>query len=133
MVENALWPARREDVLRELRAHQEAGRQVLLVSGTFQPVLEAFAAKLGAEALGTPLALADGKLTGRLAAPVNVGATKAARLRAALGGAHLVAAYGDTEADRSMLELADAPVAVYPDEALLALAKVRGWRVLGRR
>jgi len=42
-------------------------------------------------------------------------------------------AYGDTSADIPMLEMADHPVAVYPDEALKAVAQERSWEIFGDR
>lgn len=130
VVEHEFWPGRRQDVLAELERHRAEGRRVLLVSGTYQPVLEHVAMRLGAEALGTSLELAGGRLTGRLAQPVNVGMYKTKRLNRLLGSERLHAAYGDTGPDRHMLELADEPVAVYPDAALRQVAQARGWRIL---
>ena len=55
IVEKNLWPARREDILQELAAQKEAGRQIVLVSGQFQPFLDAFVDQTGADAgIGTP-------------------------------------------------------------------------------
>ncbi|MFN8514926.1 MAG: HAD family hydrolase [Chloroflexia bacterium] len=65
VVERELWPKRREVVIAELAAHRAAGRRVLLVSGTYQPVLEVFARRIGAEAIGTPLEVREGRATGR--------------------------------------------------------------------
>jgi phosphoserine phosphatase len=42
-------------------------------------------------------------------------------------------AYGDTEQDIPLLEHAEHPVAVYPDEKLKAVALQRGWEILGSR
>src|SRR5687767_13114160 len=42
-------------------------------------------------------------------------------------------AYGDTAQDVPLLEHANHPVAVYPDEALKAVALARGWEILGSR
>lgn len=135
VVERDLWPGRREDVLDELRVHLEAGRTVVLASGTYQPVLDAFARRLGGpetvRALGTPLEWEGGRLTGRVAGPVAVGETKAHGLLRLLRGEPLHAAYGDTVQDVPMLRLARQPVAVSPDGALLGTARQRGWRVLG--
>ncbi|WP_169737086.1 haloacid dehalogenase-like hydrolase, partial [Deinococcus pimensis] len=52
VVERELWPGRRDDVLAELEAHRLAGHRVVLASGAYQPVLEAFARRIGAEAVG---------------------------------------------------------------------------------
>jgi HAD superfamily phosphoserine phosphatase-like hydrolase len=130
IVENELWPKRREAVLQELEALRLQGRRLILASGTYQPVLEAFAWRLEAEAIGTQLEVAAGKLTGRLATPVNVGQHKAQTLRAHLAGATLERAYGDTMPDAPMLELARVAVAVNPDAKLARLAQTNHWRVL---
>lgn len=132
VVDHELWPGRRAVVLAELEQYRRAGGRLVLASGTYQPVLDCFARRLGAEAIGTPLeiAAASGRVTGRLAEPVNTGATKAARLRAALAGAPLAVAYGDTLADLPMLELSAGPVVVGPDARLARLARARGWRIL---
>jgi phosphoserine phosphatase len=130
VIEQELWPKRREAVLQELRRHQEAGRRVVLASSTYQPVLEAFARRIGAEALGTPLELLDGKATGRVVAPVNSGQAKAQRLVDWCGTQKLHTAYGDTLADVPMLALAETGVVVHPAPALQKVAQARGWRTL---
>lgn len=129
-----LWRARREDVLTELAMHRSSGARLIVTSGTYQFVAEAFAVRIGAEAIGTALEFGpDGKATGRLIGATNAGPVKAARLRDALGGEPLAAAYGDTEGDIPMLDMAQSPVAVYPDRRLGEHAARRGWRVLGAR
>lgn len=130
VVEKELWPRRRREVVAALRAHQLAGEEILLASGVYQPVLEHFARKLGAQALGTPIEIREGHLTGRLADEVQVGEIKALRLHERLGAARLYAAYGDTEADIPMLMLSDRPIAVYPDQTLRDTARALGWTVL---
>jgi HAD superfamily phosphoserine phosphatase-like hydrolase len=132
LVDRDLWPKRREDVLDELQAHKEDGRQVVLVSGQFQPFLDAFMERAGADmGIGTPGKWQDGRFSGELAAPFNVGQRKADLLVGALNGRLLYAAYGDTGADVPMLALSDHPTAVYPDKDLLRAARSRGWRVIG--
>ena len=130
VVEKELWPKRRVAVLREVEAHAEAGRQVVLAAGGYQPVLEAFARRIGAEAVGTPLEFSDGEATGRLKGDVNTGPAKAERLREFLGTGELRVAYGDTLADVGMLELSQEPVAVCPDSGLRKKASEEGWRVV---
>ncbi len=131
IVERVLWPGRRIDVIDELADHRRAGRTIILCSGTYQPVLDAFARRLEADALGSALESSDGALTGRLADEPNTGPRKAARLRSALGSRRLVAAYGDSLADAEMLAAAAEPVAVHPEPRLRRLAAERGWRVIG--
>jgi len=130
VVEHELWPSRREAVIAEIESHRRSGRRIILASGAYLPIVQAFAKRIGAEAIATDFELADGRLTGRLAGPMTVGALKAERLGAALNGDTLVAAYGDTAADVPMMLLSAAPVAVAPDEALAAAARERGWRVI---
>jgi len=48
-----------------------------------------------------------------------------------LGVERLDFAYGDTVLDIPLLEHADHPVAVYPDEKLRAAAKERAWEIMG--
>ncbi len=135
-VEAELWPKRRDDVIAALRVHLAAGERVVVASGSLLPVVEAFATRLGlatgasVEALGTPIEVLEGRLTGRLAGPVSVGEIKARLVHEHLGSERLSAAYGDSAADVPLLLLSDAPVAVYPDDILRATAQELGWRVL---
>jgi phosphoserine phosphatase len=136
VVDEELWPKRRPEVVAELEAAAAAGRRVAVASGTYQPVLAAFVARLAAGpagplvALGTPLQVCDGRTTGRLAAPIGTGPRKADRVRALAGSAPLVAAYGDSLADLPLLEAALEAVAVHPDGDLRPVAVARGWRIL---
>lgn len=131
IVETHLWPARREDIVAELLAHQAAGRQIVLVSGQFQPFLDAFAAKVQADlGLGTAGEWQDGRFSGRLVWPFTTGMRKVELLAAALRGAPLVAAYGDTGPDAPMLGMSQEPTAVYADDQLRRMAQDRGWRLI---
>lgn len=130
VVEEELWPKRREGVLRELRGSRESGSRVVLAAGGYQPVLEAFARRAGAEAVGTPLEFSEGRATGRLVGAVNTGRAKAERLRERVGSGELSAAYGDTLADLLMLRMSENPVAVRSDRGLRERASREGWRVL---
>jgi phosphoserine phosphatase len=131
IVAGTLWPQRRQDVLHELEEHQAAGRQIVLVSGQFQPFLDAFVEKVGANAgIGTPGAWENGRFSGRLAAPFTIGERKAGLLREILGIDRLYAAYGDTGPDAPMLSMSEHPTAVYPDPQLLRTARDRGWRIV---
>lgn len=131
VAEHELLPKIRRTPINELDAAKQGGARVILVSGTYQPVLEAFAAQFGFEAIGTPLELVNGTLTGRLAGPVNVGEIKCSSLQAQIGQATLSRAYGDTMTDVPMLESArEAVVVTGNDSALERLAKQRGWRTL---
>ncbi len=130
VVDRELWPARRADLVAELQAQHREGKRVVLASGTLQPLLEEFAARMGAEAIGTPLEVVDGTATGRVVVN-NSGPVKAERLRERYGDEPVETAYGDSESDLPLLELARAPVAVYPDPPLRKIAEARGWRIVG--
>ncbi len=131
VVEKELWPHRRQRVLAELATHGEAGRQVLVVSGLFQPILEAFTGRIGCEGLGTAVAFdKHGRFTGHPAEPLNVGDRKVARLRSLLQNGPLYAAYGDTTSDIPMLANSRDAVAVCPDKRLHRVAIARNWRIL---
>ena len=131
LIADELWRAQRAQVIAELEQWRAGGARLLIASGTYQQVAATFAARIGAEAIGTAIAFdAHGCATGRLSSPVSTGQTKAARVRAWLGDDVLAAAYGDTEGDIPMLSLAAQPVAVYPDAALRAKALAEGWRVI---
>ncbi|NJK43415.1 MAG: hypothetical protein HC933_03355 [Pleurocapsa sp. SU_196_0] len=121
---------RRVGVIAELEAAKRDGARVILASGTYQPILDAFASHFGFEAIGTPLEVVEGKLTGRLSAPVSVGTRKRANLITTLNGQPLTRAYGDTFPDMPMLELAQQPVIVRGNDAKLErIARERTWRV----
>lgn len=136
VVDGWLWPQRRPEVVAALRVHLAAGERVVIASGAFQPIVDAFAARLadaagGADigALGTGLSAVHGRLDGALDGPLNVGEAKARALHELLGPERLYAAYGDSLADVPMLLLSDRPVAVYPGRALRRTAADLGWTV----
>ncbi len=131
VVENCLWPGRRQVVVDELLVHQQAGRRVIIISGQFEPILEQLLAKMdGIEGIGTPLHFEDGIFSGEIAAPLNVGQRKAEQLRPFLRDGRIAAAYGDTASDLPMLLLSHSPVAVFPDPELRQQAERAGWRIL---
>jgi HAD superfamily phosphoserine phosphatase-like hydrolase len=136
VVDEHLWPQRRQAVVDELVARSRAGHRIAIVSGGYQPIVEVFAERLRAEgvhdvdAIATPLHVQNDRLTGGLAGTVCTGDEKVRRLRALLEGRTLSSAYGDTYADIPMLALAETAVAVCPDKGLTRAAAERGWRVL---
>jgi len=130
VVEDELWPKRRPALVAELDGLRAQGHRVIVSTGAYQPVAEAFSRRIGAVALGTPLAVRDGRLTGHVDGPTNTGSVKAEGLRRYLAGAALDTAYGDTCADLPMLELSQTPVVVEPEPRLRAIAVQRGWRIM---
>lgn len=143
VVAHEMWPQRRQAVIDELLAHARNGAQIALVSGTYQPILDALARRMmeyapntpAIVAIASPLEMKDGLATGNLAGPLNVEQAKVDRTRAWLRqidaeAAGLDAMYGDTLGDLQMMELCRAPVCVHPSAPLRRIALARGWRVL---
>ena len=138
VVEHHLWPARRTEGINAVAAALSAARaadpstQLLLATGGYQQVGDAFARRIGAvAALGTPLELLEGRATGRLAAATQSGEQKAAAVRARAAGGQILVAFGDTAADAPLLSLAQHAVAVAPDKQLRKEALRRGWEIVG--
>ena len=137
VVDHHLWPARRQAAIDALLAALADARttdpaaRLVLATGAYQPIGEAFARRLGADAaLGTPLEIRDGIATGAVLAPTQSGAQKAAAVRVHAGDADVVAAFGDTSADIPLLAMARRAVAVAPDAVLRREALTRGWEIL---
>jgi HAD superfamily phosphoserine phosphatase-like hydrolase len=136
VVEHYLWPARRTSgltaVADAVSNARTAGAQLLLATGGYQQVGDAFARRIGAvAALGTPLEIRDGVATGRLAAAHQSGEQKAASVSRRAAGGAILAAFGDTAADIPLLTAARRAVAVAPDKQLRAEALRRGWEIVG--
>ena len=130
-VEYELWPKRRDDVLEQLTGHIQDGAQVYIASSVYEPTVVSFASRIGVYGIGTPLEIADGRV--RFAESLVVDQQKTEKVLSQLGVDKVDAAYGDTWADIPLLEHADRPIAVYPDETLKATAVERGWEILGDR
>jgi phosphoserine phosphatase len=130
-VEHDLWKKRRDDVIARLRTHASQGAQVYIASSVVEPIIEPFARRIGAQTIGTPVEYVNGnvRVKGELVAQER----KIEQVLSRLGVDRVDFAYGDTIQDVPLLEHADHPVAVYPDEALKAVAKARGWEILGSR
>lgn len=138
LLEERILPNLRPDVLARLRQHRAEDHVVALVSGTFAPLLALIAARIDVpHAIGTPLEVRDGRYTGRVVPPLCQGSGKPSRARAYLAGQGLDVdwaasfAYADRHTDLPLLNQVGHPVAVYPDEALLAQAEAQGWPMIG--
>ena len=138
VTDHEILPNLRPEMREALARHRAEGQRVALLSGTFQPLLEVVAARVGVDgAVGTPLARRDGRYVGKITPPLGVGAGKAERLRGYLAGPGRGIdlsesfLYTDAIADAPVLEMVGHPVAVYPDARLAALAAERGWPVIG--
>ena len=127
-VEHNLWMKRREDIIARLKGHAAQGAQVYIASSVIEPMIEPFAKRIGVQTIGTPVAYVDG--TVRVAGDLVAQERKIEQVLSRLRVERLDFAYGDTSQDVPLLEHADHPVAVYPDEKLKTIALARGWEIL---
>lgn len=130
-VEHDLWKKRREDVIARLAAHKSQGAQVYIASSVVEPLIEPFAQRIGAQTIGTPVEYKNGRV--QLAGELTASEKKIEQVLTRLGIDRVDFAYGDTIMDVPLLEHAEHPVAVYPDEKLKEYATARSWEILGER
>lgn len=128
-VEHNLWKKRREDVIARLTDHKSQGAQVYIASSVVEPLIEPFANRIGIQMIGTPVEYSHGHV--RVAGDLVAQERKIEQVLTRLKVDHLDFAYGDTEQDIPLLEHADHPVAVYPDEKLKKYALNHRWEILG--
>jgi len=130
-VEHDLWKKRREDVIARLKGHAAQGAQAYIASSVIEPLIEPFANRIGAQTIGTPVEYKNGQV--RVAGGLVAQKRKIEQVLSRLGVDRVDFAYGDTAQDIPLLEHAEHPVAVYPDERLKAAAIERGWEIFGSR
>ena len=100
----------RPDALKVWRRHRNDGARMVIVTASPEPIIAPFARGLGADLLiGTGLAVdKEDRLTGGLKGRNCRGPEKVKRLREVFGeDVRLAAAYGDTDGDDDMLDIAD--------------------------
>jgi len=129
VVENNLWKKRREDVVARLVKHREDGAQVYIASSVVEPFIEPFAKRIGAQTIGTPVEIVNGRVS--MVSELMADEKKIERVLSRLGVDRIDVAYGDTILDVPLLEKSDRPAAVYPDAKLKIIALERGWEVIG--
>ena len=129
IVEHDLWKKRREDVVARLVKHRGEGAQVYIASSVFEPFIQPFAKRIGAQTIGTPIEIVNGraKMVGELMADEK----KIEQVLSRLGVDRVDVAYGDTILDIPLLEHAEHPVAVYPDVKLKKIALEKNWEIIG--
>jgi len=127
----------RPDMEGVLQDHKLQGHTVVLVSGMFQPYLEAVGKKLGVEVIiGTKLEKRSGYYTGRLNSAPCFSEQRVKMLRELIDAIGLKVdlsesfAYGDTILDKPVLQMVGNPVAVYPDPELEAYAQKCCWKII---
>lgn len=131
VVEEELWPRRRELPVTFLRELVDQGAELYVLSAAFQPAVEIFARKIAPNrtyGIGTPVQITPAGL--RLAGPLNSREVKMSNLLAAAGSRGLTIALGDTFADIPLLEKAERAIAVYPDRKLEKKARGSGWQIM---
>jgi len=126
-----LWKKRRADVIGILEGHIRNSAQVYIASSVHQPGVEAFAKRIGAHAIGTPIDFIDGKA--RITTELVASEKKIEQVLSRLAVDRIDFAYGDSAQDIPMLEHAEHPVAVYPEDKLRAVALERGWEIIGEK
>ena len=131
-------PTERGEVVARLRDHQSKGHVILLVSGWLTPSLELLGAHYKVDGVvGTKLEIKDGRYTGRIIPPVITGADKDRCAREFFADNNFEIdwessyAYADSITDTDLLDMVGNPVAVSPDEKLLALAHSKNWEIIG--
>jgi HAD superfamily phosphoserine phosphatase-like hydrolase len=125
--------------------HAKQGHEVVVISGTLEPLAQAAARALETElaargititirVIATRLEEKDGKWTGKVGGEAMFGDAKAhaakrlaEEMRLDLGGCY---AYGDSLNDRWLMEAVGRPVAVNPSKDLAGIARTHGWPVL---
>lgn len=129
IVEHNLWKKRHEDVITRLVGQADKGAQVYIASSVFQPAVEAFANRIGAQAIGTPIEFVNGRV--QIATELVASEKKIEQVLDRLNVGRVDYAYGDSALDIPLLEHANHPVAVYPEDKLRAVARERGWEIVG--
>lgn len=129
VVENNLWKKRREDVVARLVKHREDDAQVYIASSVVEPFIEPFAKRIGAQTIGTPVEIVNGRVS--MVSELMANEKKIEQVLSRLGVDRIDVAYGDTILDVPLLEKSDHPVAVYPEAKLKIIALERGWEVVG--
>jgi len=128
-VEHNLWKKRREDVVARLVKHREDGAKVYIASSVVEPFIEPFAQRIGAQTLGTPVKIENGRL--QMVSELMKDEKKIEQVLSRLAVDRVDVAYGDTNLDVPLLEHADHPVAVYPDAKLKQIALDKSWEIIG--
>jgi phosphoserine phosphatase len=97
LVEANLWKKRREDVIRRLSEHAGNGAQVYIASSVHEPGVAAFARRIGAQAIGSPVEFVNGRV--RFAGELVADEKKIEQVLSRVGVDRLDFAYGDTVLD----------------------------------
>lgn len=138
ILENDIAPNLNPRIVERIAQHRAQGHTTLLISGSYQQLLDPFASTYGFDAaLGTPLEFRDGRATGRIAMPVCMGPEKGRRLETWVRERGLEVdfegsyAYVDSLFDVDLAERVGHPIVVAPeDQKMRTLALARGWPLI---
>jgi HAD superfamily phosphoserine phosphatase-like hydrolase len=125
--------------------HAKQGHEIVLISGTLEPLARGAARAMEAELAARGIAVAarviatrleekDGKITGKILDEAMFGEAKARAAKRLAGEMRLdlgrCYAYGDSLNDRSLMVLVGQPAAVNPSSDFASIAHTHGWPVL---
>ena len=122
-----------------VKAHQDAGDAVAIITATNEFITEPIAAAFGVPELIALQLERDhaGRVTGAIRGVPSYREGKVVRVREWLAARHVsiddcraITVYSDSTNDLPLLEMASEPVATNPSPALAAVAQARGWRIL---
>lgn len=132
-VQTELLPRVAPDALAALRAHQEAGDKVAIVTATNSVIVGVLGQALNVHVIASEVEVADDQVTGRTVGLPSFREHKIARVEAWLGmplqsesiqSSHF---YSDSANDIPLLQAVYFPVVVNPDPKLRAVAEQHGW------
>lgn len=131
-MQNVIAPQMRPEGAKTIQAHLSLGHTVVGITATSDfittPIFNAFDIH---NVIATRAEYINGRYTGKVAGVPCYQEGKITRLNEWLAGQEVEEswAYSDSINDRALLEHATHPIAVNPDDRLLALAQEKGWRI----
>lgn len=132
-----LLPTLKKNIFEILKKHQKNGFLTILVSSSFQDLVDLIAIRLNIDfAIGTKLEVVKDKISGKIIPPLCFGQGKVELLKRFLAERNLDInfkesfAYSDSVSDLSMLQLVGNPIVVDPGKALLTIAKNKSWEII---
>ena len=134
MFETYLRPKIFAEAVLEVQEHKQQGREVVLVTGSLDFIVQPIADYLGADTVLAPqLCEQEGRFTGELTTEPLIGDEKAKAVRV-FATQHEISlkdsyAYGDSQSDVPMLECVGNPIVVNPGKALREKALASGWEM----
>lgn len=132
-VHTELLPRLAPDALVTLRAHQDAGDKVAIVTATNSIIVGVLGQALNVDVVASEVEIVDDRVTGRTVGLPSFREHKIARVQTWLGLAlnseriESTHFYSDSANDIPLLEAVSFPVVVNPDAKLRTVAEQQGW------